>query len=278
MRLLWPQRPPRLVAVVVGLGLALQGCTATYSSDGEEVRLFEPTHRELASTPITIPPSNANLVYIGRWKAGADATTRVFDWGGCTVRMRITGTSSLGLAVQVRVRPWEWWWWVCDCLHAGAPPQPSPTVALNNTPPPRVPASSVRAPTPSPSPPYPSQETSTNRYQVSVNGVIQTIVQTTNTSNRFPLVSNLVKTTTYDVVRGPPGAPWPLLRTRSPLPTHPLTTDQVNHRPLSGLRVRAQSRSGVFWQACLGPSALPLLPSVPGFAHCVPCTPLFPPP
>ncbi len=42
---------------------------------------------------------------------------------------------------------------------------------------------------------------STNRYQVIVNNVIQTIIQTDNSTNRWPLLAKLVKTSTYDVVR-----------------------------------------------------------------------------
>ncbi len=50
-----------------------------------------------------------------------------------------------------------------------------------------------------------SQEKTTNRYQMDVNGVTITIVQTDNTTTRWTLLNNLVPTQVYDVVSGAVG-------------------------------------------------------------------------
>ena len=58
-----------------------------------------PAPRGLAAVVIAV--DNPNLFYMGRWKEGTTGGTRIFDWGGFTIRMRITGTTSLGVSLQV---------------------------------------------------------------------------------------------------------------------------------------------------------------------------------
>lgn len=100
-------------------------------------------HQRLLQTTsgITIANSNSNLQWIGRVITGK-SDTRVFDWGGCAVRMRITGTTKLGLVVK---------------------------------------------------------EFLTHRYQMNVNSIPVTIVQTNNKTTQFALLSNLNPSTTYDI-------------------------------------------------------------------------------
>ena len=66
-----------------------------------------PLSRHLAAVVVGV--SDPNLQYVGRWMAGSIAGTKRFDWGGTTIRMTITGTTSLGVAITVRMAG-------CACL------------------------------------------------------------------------------------------------------------------------------------------------------------------
>ena len=59
-----------------------------------------PLSRHLAAV-VVVGVSDPNLQYVGRWMAGSIAGTKRFDWGGTTIRMTITGTTSLGVAITV---------------------------------------------------------------------------------------------------------------------------------------------------------------------------------
>jgi hypothetical protein len=74
--------------------------TSPYAPTAEHQRMLQ-----TSAAGITIANSNSNLQWIGRVVTGK-SDTRVFDWGGCAVRMRITGTTKLGLVVKVRGRVW----------------------------------------------------------------------------------------------------------------------------------------------------------------------------
>ena len=74
--------------------------TSPLAPTAEHQRLLQTTSGSGHSVTITIANSNSNLQWIGRVITGK-SDTRVFDWGGCAVRMRITGTTRLGLVVKV---------------------------------------------------------------------------------------------------------------------------------------------------------------------------------
>jgi hypothetical protein len=96
---------PALGAVLAVLATALAvfllhvGAKSRYGSG--PVRFSDVGAVIAADAPIVIKPSDPNLFYIGRWKDGTDPSFKTFDWGGSTIRMRITGTRTLGVALLV---------------------------------------------------------------------------------------------------------------------------------------------------------------------------------
>jgi hypothetical protein len=90
-------------AAVLLLCLCAQhACASDVSAGNSSLPQFAAASPRMAQdAPIIIQPSNPNLFYIGRWK-DVSANTKTFDWGGSTIRLKITGTRTLGVALVVR--------------------------------------------------------------------------------------------------------------------------------------------------------------------------------
>jgi hypothetical protein len=96
-----------LVAVAAAIAVFLVSRRGSSAADR-----FASTHSKYsdvgaviaADAPVVIKPNDPNLFYIGRWRNGTDPSFKTLDWGGSTIRMRITGTKTLGVALLVRAQ------------------------------------------------------------------------------------------------------------------------------------------------------------------------------
>jgi hypothetical protein len=84
---------------------ALAAVAAVAVTAAAVVRLSSVSHARGVAEVLkpVVMPTDVNLHRIGRWTDN-NATHQSFDWGGTTIRMRMSGTSSLGILLKVRAR------------------------------------------------------------------------------------------------------------------------------------------------------------------------------